>query len=64
MPKILENEALALAQGIDSLPPDQQAQAANVLRRYREQQHDLGAALERHKRRERLVRRGLAKPLF
>ncbi len=29
-----------------------------------EQQHDLDAALERHKRRERLVRRGLAKPLF
>ena len=42
MPKILENEALALAQGIESLPPDQQAQAADVLRRYREQQHDLG----------------------
>lgn len=42
MPRILENEALALAQGIESLPPDQQAQAADVLRRYREQQHDLG----------------------
>jgi len=42
MPQILESEAFALAQGIDAMTPENQARAADVLRRYREQQREYG----------------------
>ena len=42
MPQILESEPFALAQGVDAMTPENQARAADVLRRYREQQREYG----------------------
>lgn len=42
MPRIQENEAFALAQGIDTLDEAQKPQALDILTRYRDQQNDLG----------------------
>jgi len=42
MPRILENDAASVVQNIGSLPEDQRPEALDILKRYKQQQDDLG----------------------